>query len=316
MEPNDSRALVFISCGQRKGTDEEKIANDVAEVLQAAGFEPYISIREQTQRGLKENIFDRLERAEYFVFIDFKRELMTGIDEEVANYHRGSLFSNQELAIASFRDIPSIFFQEEGVKTEDGLMHFLQTNCHSFSDRNKVAQLVDRKVKEVGWSSSSRNKLIIETPSIPFTTAIRRPQNIEARFYHLSVNNLHNRKTAKNCFVYLESIYNSINMEEIKLKTIEFKWAGYVLPNAVIGPNSSREFDAYWIRSQNPQVIEFNTFSDSSDYIPMLQLPGKYELTYSVISDNFPKASITINSDSGDIQPSADFNPRSFSGSR
>ena len=48
---------MFISCGQAKGTDEERIAAEIARRLQELGFDPYIAIQEQTLRGLKENIF-------------------------------------------------------------------------------------------------------------------------------------------------------------------------------------------------------------------------------------------------------------------
>jgi hypothetical protein len=68
------RARVFISCGQNKVTDEERIAREIGLRLSELGYDPYIAIQEQTLRGLKENIFGRLEESEYFIFIDFKRE--------------------------------------------------------------------------------------------------------------------------------------------------------------------------------------------------------------------------------------------------
>ncbi|MCK4361977.1 MAG: hypothetical protein KAW13_01695 [Dehalococcoidia bacterium] len=68
------RARVFISCGQQKETDEVKIAHDIAAKLDQVGFDPYIAVAEQTLRGVKENIFQRLSESEYIVFVDFKRE--------------------------------------------------------------------------------------------------------------------------------------------------------------------------------------------------------------------------------------------------
>ena len=56
-EAAERRARVFISCGQAKGTDEERIATEIARRLHELGFNPYIAIQEQTLRGLKENIF-------------------------------------------------------------------------------------------------------------------------------------------------------------------------------------------------------------------------------------------------------------------
>ena len=97
---NDLRARVFISCGQSKDTDEPKIAEKISKRLTALGFDPYVAVAQQSLRGLKENIFEQLSRSEYFLFVDFKRERLEGTSD-----HRGSLFSNQELALASFLEI-------------------------------------------------------------------------------------------------------------------------------------------------------------------------------------------------------------------
>ncbi|MHC1635988.1 MAG: hypothetical protein ACXQTS_05140, partial [Candidatus Methanospirareceae archaeon] len=92
---NIPKARVFISCGQQKGTDEIEIAHRVAERLKEMDFDPYIAIEEQTLRGIKENIFKRLQESEYFIFIDFKRERLykpKNGDFEDTGEHRGSLF--------------------------------------------------------------------------------------------------------------------------------------------------------------------------------------------------------------------------------
>jgi hypothetical protein len=39
-EPAEQRARVFISCGQAKGTDEERIAAEIARRLEELGFYP------------------------------------------------------------------------------------------------------------------------------------------------------------------------------------------------------------------------------------------------------------------------------------
>ena len=102
-------ARVFVSCGQRDCCEKE-VANRVKDVLEKLGYEPYLAVDEQSLRSLRENIFERLrDRTEYFLFVDFCREKIgDGPD------CRGSLFSHQELAIASFLDFGDDFlaFQE------------------------------------------------------------------------------------------------------------------------------------------------------------------------------------------------------------
>jgi hypothetical protein len=101
---------------------------------------------------------------------------------------------------------------------------------------------------------------------------------------------LHESEAARNCYVYLESLLNSATGTVIPLETIEFKWAGYLLPNAVIAPGSVRYFDAFWVRQTSPGVAQFNVFSESTRFTPGPLAPGQYKLTFAVMSENFPTA--------------------------
>src|SRR6266566_4900583 len=139
------RARVFISCGQSKHSDEVETAQKISRRLQELGFDPYIAVEEQTLRGLKENIFSQIENSEYFVFVDFKREQLVSNDPPM---HRGSLFSHQELALASFLDIPVLAFQETRVRPSDGILRFLQANCIPFTDRHLLANVIADAVQE------------------------------------------------------------------------------------------------------------------------------------------------------------------------
>lgn len=122
----------------------------------------------------------------------------------------------------------------------------------------------------------------------------RVPENIISRYFHIGVSNLHLHKTAINCYVYLEKIHNSSASKDIPVETIEFKWEGYVLPNALVHPQSMRNFDAFWIDHKNPSQLYFNLFADSGRFFPRIKGPGIYELTYAVMSENFPTARATF----------------------
>lgn len=122
------KARVFVSCGQNMQNDEIQLARRIGQLLESLGYDPYVAVAEQTLRGVKENIFARLAESEYFLFVDFIRELLPN------GNHRGSLFSHQELSIAAFLDKPLIAFQEQGVQLE-GVLAFVQGNCTSFSNR-------------------------------------------------------------------------------------------------------------------------------------------------------------------------------------
>jgi hypothetical protein len=209
------------------------------------GFSPYIAVEEQTLRGLQENIFAQLRSSEYLIFVDFKREKLDG-----TSLHRGSLFSHQELAIASFLDIPVIALQEAGVRHDDGIIQFLQANAVPFSDRHTLPNVIADMVVQRGWDPHWRNELELERAPAQFTDA--ETKYGVARFFHVKVRNRHRDKLATNCYVYLERAVRLDATIEIPLRTVEFLWAGVVLPNVGIAPGGHREFDAFHILHSEP----------------------------------------------------------------
>jgi len=204
------RARVFISCGQTKDSDELETAQKIRDRLQELGFEPYIAVEEQTLSGLKENLFPRLRDYEYFVFVDFKREKLvprgkTGLVWSPKLQHRGSLFSHQELALASFLDLPLLAFREKGVKEDDGILRFLQANATPFTDRNLLPSVIAAEVQRRRWSPNLRNELVMERDN-PEQHEDHQTTAGPRRFYYVHVRNLHHHKTATNCYVYLEKV--------------------------------------------------------------------------------------------------------------
>ncbi|MCH7549530.1 MAG: hypothetical protein IH969_08370, partial [Candidatus Krumholzibacteriota bacterium] len=294
------RARVFISCGQAE-EDEKRIAHEIGTMLDKLDFDPYIAVEEQTLRGVKENIFGQLERSEYMVFVDFRREPLGPGGKE----HRGSLFSNQELAIAAYREIEVIVLREQGVK-RDGISRFVQENAVPFSDRKRISAIIEKQVEQKKWDPTWRNELSLTDEAPKLIDAVRTDRDVRdnvyrysTRFCHVFVTNRHRDKPANNCYVYLEQITDCRSGTTRRPQTIEFKWAGYQLPNCLIAPRTSRAFDAFYrakatIADPNTPLLRFNVFADSTQFIPRVDEPGEYEFTYRVISENFPFAVATF----------------------
>ncbi len=146
------KARVFISCGQRNDR-EKKIGFEVEDFFKNKGFITYFAERVHSPEALTENIFSNLKASEYFVFIDFKREKLDD------NNHRGSLFVNQELAIATYLKIPNLGFHEHGVVRE-GIANYQIYNTISFKDVNDI--LDHLKVETQNWDVNSVNELLID----------------------------------------------------------------------------------------------------------------------------------------------------------
>lgn len=292
-------AKVFISCGQQEGS-ERHIADAIKGKLEELGYEAYVAVQQQTLQGLKENIFRELETSEYFVFVDFKRE-----EFRTQPMCRGSLFSHQELAIASFLGLEVIALQESGVKVDDGLMKFLQANSKPFaeSDREQVPAMVADMVTENNWSPYWKNQLDLcsqecRTHDVNFQLA---PETWKpCRFFQIPVSNRHKHNVAVNTCVYLKRLFDKSQDKTIPLETTEFKWSGFEYPYALIAPGSMRYFDAFFVVVEQPSQPLFLTHTTAGPYVPKIPGEGNYELTYAVISQGFPLATATFELHVGD----------------
>jgi hypothetical protein len=285
------KARIFISCGQRKQTDETEIAKKIADELEHMGFDPYVAVQEQTLRGVKENIFRQLANSEYFIFIDFKREKLLIDDKESG--HRGSLFSHQELAIASFLDIAFVAFQEEGVKSDDGLLKFVQANCTPFSDRKALLDIVAQKVKEKGWEPTWRNEITLSRAETDLEEATTTAG--PARFYHIKASNNHRDKIARNCVAYIERIKDLGTNNARTLELVELKWKGSTREAISIAPRWFRYLDAFHVNYSDLTTVHLglNPFVvDWQGYYQNYQIrgPGDYEIDYVVFSEAFEPA--------------------------
>jgi hypothetical protein len=132
-------AQIFLSCGQNPEYDEPRFVQLIKNKVISLGFEePYVAVHRQSSRSIRENVFKQLQESDYFIWIDFKREEYKDRHGNVMS--RGSLFTNQELALASFLEMEIMLFQEEGVR-RDGMLSAIQGNATSFSDRNELPDM-------------------------------------------------------------------------------------------------------------------------------------------------------------------------------
>lgn len=300
------KARVFISCGQRKTatlskvtrencslfTPEFEIAQEISDELTNLGYDPYVALEQQKLEGVKEAIFQRLQESEYFIFIDFRREQLgeEGTIDFVWNKeYRGSLFSHQELAIATFQGLNVLAFQEDGVKKFDGILKFIQANCTPFSDRKKLAKLVISKVKEK-WENNWQNELSMNRDIFDFQNAVN--GGITGRYFHIKVFNNHKDRVARNCIGYVEKIKDRSTGKTRTLELVELKWKGVNTVGVSIPPKSFRYLDAFNISLLRPTTanLGLNLFiTDWEGYLKEYQIDGSgdYELNYVIFSDNF-----------------------------
>jgi hypothetical protein len=299
------QAQIFLSCGQNPDYDEPAFFNLVEQKIKSLEFDCYVAAHKQSPRSIRENVFKQLEESDYFVFIDFKREklektpsfwkqLLRLLSYKPSKIHRGSLFTNQELALASFLEMEIMLFQEDGVQQRDGMLSAIQGNTIPFSNRNDLPALIAKQIKQRNWTIQTRNTLTLSV--YPHSHALRQRDDRIVKPFHIKVENLHHRKAARNCFTYLDEVVElnsnrNISQDE-KWETVEFKWGRTSLPAVRIAPKPSyRFFDAAWLFENAGQGIEMKFFNSivpsPTDYFPHQLKPGRYRLTFSVVSENF-----------------------------
>ena len=281
-EANLRSARVFISCGQ--GNSREKdIGMAVRQYFADRGFETYFAERVNSSEALTENIFRFLNDSEYFVFVDFRRERLP------EDQYRGSLFVNQELAIATFLQLPGIGFTEKGVKRE-GILAYQIYNAVSFEDGTQI--LAALKEKTADWESDSVNELAIRYDPNATTKGARLsncPGNPASDWYHLEVLNRNKRKHALACMSYVTEIHNLESDQKYNLPTIELNWSGIGEVTANIIAGGRRDLDAFLVVQGHDHVLFHERSLGTTNpryHLPKLG-PGRYEIKFAVMSANF-----------------------------
>jgi hypothetical protein len=248
---NKIRARVFITSGQNKDKGEREIAGQILTKLDL-DFDPYVAIEEQTLKSIKENIFPKLEESEYFIFVDFKRE----------------------------------------IRKDDRILGTIQASSIPFTDRDFLASVIAEKIRELGWNPYWRNELTMDRNEQEYTDAIFINTNQGHRWYHIEVKNLHHKKISLDCIAYLENIENVSTGKKKTFPPVEFKWQALNVPRIIIPPGYTRPLDAFFVPHISPNLAYFGINGSLVDFgglfeVYNLEGPGSFELNFIVFSVNF-----------------------------
>src|SRR5229473_1207936 len=121
---------VLISCG--KATRQEiSLAQRVGKLLRARGFQFYIAKEVQTGFEINSEIIRELKASDCYLFINFRRDKI-GKDKLGKDKFRGSLFSNQEFAVAyAFGFQRMLVVNQKGIVAE-GMLRYIGCNTDEF----------------------------------------------------------------------------------------------------------------------------------------------------------------------------------------
>lgn len=243
-------ARVFISCGQRD-EQEKTIGLAIANFFREKNFETYFAESVHSPETLTENIFKFPNQSEYFVYIDFKRDKLEGKGE-----YRGSLFVNQEIAIATFLGLEGIGFRQEDTLRE-GIEGYHIYNAFPFKSAEDITRKLEKETKD--WDVNSVNELSLSFIPAAVTRDIGLKlddSNIKpSDWYHLEVRNRNKKKHAFSCLGYPTKIKNLDTNEEDESVSNELLWSGIGDFAANIMAGSSRDLDAFYVIDGKELII-------------------------------------------------------------
>jgi hypothetical protein len=289
-----TKARVFVSCGQARPS-ERKAASAIDRELGKLGFCPYVAIEAHSSKGLTENIFSHLATADYFLFVDFRRDQ---IGKRHEGRYRGSLFSNQELGIASFIQTDLLPFVQNKIRRE-GILGAIQGNAISFPYPKRVPDLVRQYVWKEKWDPGNRRELRIE-PGLEIDYALL-PQIFrvisqgEYVYYHLRLRNLHSRILATNCIIQIVGARGPSFTVSSTPDVIEMKFKHITSPQVILPAGARRSFDAIVVRKNEngppfaiPGIVH-PTYVDSERLYHQYAMttPGQHTFDLRVHSSEF-----------------------------
>jgi hypothetical protein len=293
----------------------------VERAVRKLGFDPYLATREQTLAGLNENLLRRLEECEYFLFVDFARRLpRTRFAPNIRWGFPRSLYSHQELAVATYLRLDPLIFQEKRPidvgDSSEGLLRYLQGNCTTFVDRARLPRIVtreiNRRLKQKTWKLGWRRGVFLRTITPPTTEAFDGDLgNAATRYFHLEIANGDWRRTVWHCAVHVTSIESLTTHKIREPRPVELKFDSVRASDVLIPASGRRKFailrmpyDRRVLRSfvspphaYSYALLDFNVFL--SDYRGtyaeyMLGGPDTYDIMLRVSTDLFPESEFRV----------------------
>jgi hypothetical protein len=277
-------ATVFLSCGQRAG--ERELAQQIQQMIETE-FQMGVYNADSVQ-GFDDvmSITEHLSKADYYLFIDFKRKRVKG-DLEI------SVFTHQEFALARAWGITEmIALQEEGLKSH-GMLATLLVHPTQFT-RDRLVNLVREKIRRKGWNNSySRNLVVLKIePSAALIEFTDHTGTSTGRVWFLSVGNQRGDRAAFDTVAILHSVTNDATEVETRPDSSYLKWAGQGGFHKTIFPQDEAHFSAFTVRVGQPGIF-LHSAADVRRQ-PIVSEVGRYKLKYSIFSESFPPVNAIV----------------------
>jgi hypothetical protein len=278
-------AKIFLSCGQ-DSPEEKKVGEDLKNCLTLQGFEVFLAFKTQRMEDVDDIIIKNLESSDYFIFIDFRREKIKGF---MRKQYRGSLFTNQELALAHYLKFEkAMFLQQTGIRLE-GMTKYFLSNPEKFDSFQEVIDKVKLLIEQRRWMPTYSRQLSVKNLRMEKRPIGYRDHAGEYAQYvwFAHIENRRSRTRAENTRSRLVNVTDPMGKPGCPDRGL-LKWAGQFGYERLIMPNEDEPFDAFAIDFKNHLEVYLHSAADVPREPIIKGTPGVYKLKYQVIAFNFP----------------------------
>jgi hypothetical protein len=304
---------VFISCGQASEA-ERIVARELATWFIDEGFSPYVATQVQSIPDLNSGLIAELKRSDFYFFINFRREKLPPVRSRILC--RGSLYTNQELAIAYALGFEHMLFLNQKRAERGGIFGTIVSNAPEFEDLDEVLPTTQRMVQHAKWNPAFSRQLQAITlrwtkKAITYGDHVAwEGHTATAHRAMILVGKVRNPRTdigAHDVAMRLKSIVQPDRTILDCIDTSPLKVSGqYMSYSQIIWPESTGEFDLLAFDAEKPSRVFLNSKQDLSPRRPVIVANGKYQLVYELVAVGFPRAEVVVGlTVTGDLEPNA-----------
>ncbi len=209
--------------------------------------------------------------------------------------YRGSLFTNQELALAHYLKFEeAIFLQQTGIRLE-GMTKYFLSNPETFDSFQEVIDKVKALVKQRRWVPTYSRQLSVKNLRMEKRPIGYRDHAGEYAQYvwFAHIENRRSRTRAENTRARLANVTDPKGKCSCPDRGL-LKWAGQFGYERLIMPGEDEPFDAFAIDFKNHLEIYLHSAADVPREPIIKGVPGVYKLKYQIIAFNFPTMEFEI----------------------
>jgi hypothetical protein len=284
-------AKIFVSCGQRPGP-EKAFCDDLKAWLTGLGFEVYIAIKIQSILDLNREIIGGLKASDYYLFINFKREKVRG--GWWKSWRRGSVYTNQELAIALGEGIDHCLFINQRGARKEGIHEYLVSNVSEFNDTKDLLAIVQQAVADAGWSPGYSRHLCLAR--LRWSNPLNYADHTGMRAVRVLHGDILNAKSTAAAYGVIARLVRHGTGAALapSADQSQLKASGFIGYEHTIFPKSEAPFDLLTLRVGVPGEVYLNSSMDLHPRNPIVAGPGLHRFEFEIVAQQFPKLRFTL----------------------